>query len=345
MAIGNNVDQSDVAAELGMSPFSPQGLSVLCGSTGQNQFSFYGPGDLYADGSDQAVINFGTMVNNLGDFRQFNQSSNDPKSATDFTLNWGPSGSTTSSVIPAFPEAMNIKNISTSGTHLTYKFYYSSANRDSESGSFYTFTTPITFNTITPLSGHTRNQTQRANSTQTPNITSIPTGGMSTPNDLIYVETYISNNIGTRICNLGSSRSRGYTTITFHKLQSPYITASGNITPPPSGWTAAFPELNTSSTPVCGSVSNINVSFGSSAFSFYVHIRGIDGINQKIAQATSATITLSHSGGSQVVYSGSMSHTASTFISGSRSSGTWAYDEVGSVTIGSVTWGASSTTC
>lgn len=116
---------------------------------------------------------------------------------------------TVNSNISWYPESLNIKHFQSTGDYVTFKFYTSTGDRTSESNAVHTFTAPIVYSTITPLSGHTRNTTLRANSPQTVMVTNIPT--TVSP---LYMDTYISNVSGTRLINLGT-KVNGYTTITF----------------------------------------------------------------------------------------------------------------------------------
>jgi hypothetical protein len=334
MSLGNsNISLSAIKTETGLS--GNKG-SELVGAAGLNKYSFYAPGSLSVDGNKDVVITPPSANLKAGDFRSYNNASLTPSAQANYTQNWGPGGSTVNFTQSWFPQAKNIKEFADPGDYVTAKYYLSADDRTNEAGVIHSQIFAITFNGITPLAGHTRQTTYRANSTQTFNVTGFPTGGLSTPDCLVYCETYISDISGNRKINLGA-RANNYTTITFHQSQEPYVHGVGNIPSPPSGYTAIFPELNTAGTPVCNTVSPLTQSLGT-AFSFYVKARGIYGSDQRIVAITNVDVVLTLDGVSQTIYSGALSEAAAQLCSGTLASGgTWNYDKIGVVTFENVT--------
>ena len=136
---------------------------------------------------------------------------------------------------------------------------------------------------------------------------------------------------------------------------TPYIQGGANIGDDPGdgGWTVTYPRINTSAaTPAkCSWESSINMTQGNGATSFYVAIQGIHTDEQICAGTADVRLTIIHP------YYGTMTNiisseetflnTGKTQVSVNLSSWswglhgtTWQNDDVGTITIENVTWGA-----
>jgi hypothetical protein len=275
MALGNtNISITAVGTEISS---ASKTISGLVGAAGLNKYSFYGPGALSVDANKDVVLTPPASVFKLGDYRSYNHLSETPHPQADYTLYWGPGGVTTTATIPWFPNAMNIMEFAYPGTYVTYKFYDTALGRSGEVGDnlIYTFTSAIDFATITPLAGHTRGTTQRANSMQLVVVTNLPTTTAT-----LYMDTYISDMSGNRLINLGT-KANGYTTITLLEQSAPYVYgANSNIPTKPEHYTMLIP--NVYSTNRC-TEHKVDQSLGTS-YSFNVVAYGLyndgEGVNE-----------------------------------------------------------------
>jgi hypothetical protein len=333
MSLGlTNITISDVKTEIGSSSNS---VSALVGAPGLNKYSFYAPGSLAVDASKNVTLTPPTSNYKLGDFRSYNDSALTPSAQVDYTQNWGPSAADFDFAVSWFPQNMNIKAFVEPADYVTMDFYPTSLDRTNETNLIKRQCASILYDDIIPLAGHTRQVTKQAYSTQAPVwVYSYPTGGLSDPDTSIYMETYISDLTSVKKINLGI-RNNNYTTIKFHKNQIPYIYGGGNVPYHPSGWTSVFPEVSISSTPVCSFAPQLDMTFGSSTIDFYIVARGIYGLQQKIIDVTDCSVMLTIDGSTQKLYSGPISYSAGTHIDTtlSISGGTWAYDDIGAITL------------
>jgi len=99
----------------------------------------------------------------------------------------------------------------------------------------------------------------------------LTTTGLSTPDDFVYMDTFFSNVSGTRLLNLGSV-SGGYTTITTHELQTPWVDSNGTCVSR-GGYTGSHTEINNVSSSCTGA--DVNMSVGTNTYSFYLRAVGI----------------------------------------------------------------------
>ncbi len=331
MSLGaTDISVSAIMTETGLSSGN---VSALVGASNLNKYSFYAPGSLSVDANYDVVLTPPASNYKLGDFRLYNHSALTPGAQSNYTQNWGPGASDFDFAVSWFPQNMNIKCFAVPGDYVTMDFYPTATDRTNQTNRIKRQITAITFNSITPLTGHTRQPYYQASSTQAPVwIYGYPYAGLSDPNTTIYMETYISDLTGNRKINLGT-RSNNYTIVTFHKNQIPYITKSGNITPVPSGYTSAWIEI-TSGLTLCDTSGNLSQTFGGSTFGFYARIRSVYGANYRIIEQTACTVTLTLRGESQTVYSSPLNYNGSaTYISGTLSNGkTWAYDDAATIT-------------
>ena len=354
MALGNSdISVNAICAELGITESVERDWTELTSHPNINKWARYAPGSLDVDASFNTTLTAPTSNIKIGDFRSYNQASNTPSVNGPSQLNYGPGSGNISVVVTALPEQMNVWEYATPADTYNFKIYKTISDRTSEVNALTVASgnplKDLTFSITTPPVGHTRSETKIVGSTQVSDTVQYnsATNGFSTPNQNLYGDCFLSASItGARRINLGETVSGGYFSFIAHQYSQPYVTATGNITPPPSGWTAAWIDIHSSSTPVCTVTPNINQTQGSSTYSFYVKIHGIDGSDDKVINATNCNVYLTHDGGKQLVHSGSLSHSAGTLCSGTlQNSNTWSYDEVGYITIENVTFGTSETTC
>lgn len=343
----SNITMTAVNTELS-SPYSPATnmlLSVLAPhANAGNIASFYGTGVLAVDASKNVYWIAPTNNYKLGDFRGYNATATMPAASNNFTQNWGPGGSSVSMTMTSLPQTFNVLFVDSGATRIYYKAYLSTANRTAETSVYDSQLSSVLFNSITALTGHTRSQTQQIQHPHVQAFNPFDTSGLVTPNDYVYMDTFFANVGGSRVVNFGDAIANGYTTITMHEYQNPYVDGSGTISSPPAGYTVAYPVVY--STSAACSDSNVTQTYGSTSYSFYVGIHGIYGVNTRSMRATSATVTLTIGGTPQVVYSGVISNSSKTLCSGTLSGGrTWGYDEIGYVTISVSSWHSSYTTC
>jgi hypothetical protein len=123
----------------------------------------------------------------------------------------------------------------------------------------------------------------------------MATAGLSTPNDIIYLDTYFSDISGNRLVNLGSV-SGGYTDITTHERQDPEIYTTGNISSPPSGYTVIFGALAVTSGNCLDDDPLPGGTIGTTGISFYFGFLGIYGVETRAVEATSVTIRIAYDG-------------------------------------------------
>ena len=325
-----NVTISAIKTETGL---TSNNVSGLVGASGLNKFSFYAPGSLSVDVNKNTVLTPPSSGYKQGDFRQYNHTT--APSVFSIDHDWGPGGTTFDVVHPWTPNQMNIWEYAIPGDYVTIKYYLSDSDRLAEINLLKTSDEALTFGTITPLTGHTRSTTKRIVSTQLPEVLGVPTGTLTKPNDIIYAEHYISDLANNRKINIGATRSSGFSTVLTHERSLPFISRIDNIIPVPSGYTAIFPDLHTSSFPVCSNTAEITQTFGGSTFNFYIKARGIFSTEDRIVAVQDCSVMLTINSVSQKIYQGSLSHHTGTLCSGSLTvgGGTWSYDEIGYISI------------
>ncbi len=284
-----NITPRLVNAEMGY-PFwpAPNDISVsdVCGLSGQNPFSFYGPWHLKTDANKICKVDYGTDNYRLGDFRSYNHSTAStgiPKGADDFEQKY--TGSTVTVVLSSFVYNMNILDAlgysySTSALRICSKFYSTSGDRSSGTSPAKTDIQTLDWGSSS-LTGHIRTATSKANSQQIKTITNVP---ITAP----YVDTYISDVSGSRLLTLGTAISDGYTKLSFWEDVPPYFQGSPvNISPAPV--TGMHTAISASSTR-CNDDSQVPVTAGTS-WSMTVRLKGEYYGSSYLVSATNATVT------------------------------------------------------
>jgi hypothetical protein len=354
MALGNtNISVNAVRTELGLSPSVETDWLDLMGYAGINKFARYAPGALSVDATKSTVLTPPSSNVKIGDFRSYNHASNIPSVHGPSQANYNGAGNI-SIVVAALPEQMNVWEYADPADAFTFKIYKEIADRATEGSPLVVDSgdpiKALTYSTTVPPEGHTRSETKIVGSTQVSDSIeySSVTNGFTTPNQNLYGDCFLCAPItGTRKINLGPTISGGYFSFIAHQEQLPYITASGNVTPPSGeGYTATWIEVVPTAN-TCDDDYDQTQTWSGTTFAFYTHIRGINAGDERVLAVSNCNIYLTHDGGKQLVYSGAMSHLSNTYISGTLQSGnTWSYDEIGYVTIENITWVAATyTTC
>lgn len=328
-----NINTTNVGAEIGSSSHI---VSVLVKNPSLNKWSFYAPGFLSVDANKNVVLTPPTTAYKLGDFRYYDHDANHPipYNQGTGTHNWTTGSNPISFNEVWVPYQFNVKEVSGYDNYFTVKYYDTSANRAAETSVRHTQTFSISYNGITPLSGHTRDTSSQIDSAQPYIITGFNTAGLGST---CYSETYISDDAGNRAVNLGN-RADGYSTISFTSVvnATPYITwASQDITPRPSGYSHIFPRTNNAATPVC-TFANVNQTQGSTSYSVYVKAFGIStsAPNNRIVEVLDCSVMMTYGGVTFRIYTGALDYTSSTQITGTLpNSSTWDYNDVATITI------------
>lgn len=336
----SNITVRLVNTELG-SPFgaTPNDITVkdVCSYASQNPLSFYGPWTLGVDANKNPIINYGANNYRLGDFRSYKHAAAS-QAANNFTQNWGPGGTEFDLTIVCLPGELNVLDADPNAIYITYNAYLSSANRAAETSRHDRDINSALFTTITALAGHIRNQTSKIHATHVDTFAGMQISGLSTPNDIIYLDTYFSDISGNRLVNLGSV-SGGYTEITTHERQDPEIYTTGNISSPPSGYTVIFGALAVTSGNCLDDDPLSGGTIGTTGISFYFGFLGIYGVETRAVEATSVTIRIEYDGETKDVVLGTVSHTAKSYVSTTLpGSKTWAYDKDAEITIVAATF-------
>jgi hypothetical protein len=269
----NNITPRKANTELG-SPFgtTPSNLSVsdVVGYATQNKFSFYGPGVLSTDANKDMVLTVPTSNYKLGDFRSYNNSAATPAAFTNFQHNYTGTSPVNITLV-SLPAEMNVLAADSSATYITYNAYLTTKARSGESSRFDQDINPALFTTITPLTGHSRNQSSKIHATHVDTFVGMTTSTLSKPDDYIYMDTFFSNVSGTRLVNLGSVAG-GYSQLTMHQQQNPWVDSVGTCVSR-SGYTGSHTEINNVASSCTGA--DVPLSLTNKNYSFYLRAVGI----------------------------------------------------------------------
>lgn len=324
MALGTtNISTTAVGTEIGV---ISNVITDLVGAVSLNPYSFYGPGFLSVDVNKDVVITPPVDNFKLGDFRSYDHTSETPHAQADCTLNWGPGGVEFNSVISWFPNGMNIKEFAVSGDYVTFSFYSTVEDRVAGTNVVHSFTTTILFNDITPLVGHTRTTNKRANSTQTPMVTGIPTTYAT-----LYCDTFISDISGTRLINLGT-KTNGYTTITLVENELPYVYGFNNSGSPVCPEHYTFISARIYGTPGLPCAENtVNQSLGTT-YSFNLAAYGLyndgEGVNEfRTIRLPICYAKLTVDGNDTILMDGEELADTGQYFTGELTAGTFNYND------------------
>lgn len=277
MSLGTtNITGSQIASELGITLGNDRTGTSLTRHANISRWSFRRPGSISPNITTKQV-NFTALSGNdkIGDFREYNQSASTPTAATDYTQNWGPGGSTMSITLVTTVGELNIKELNASATHWGIDIYLSSSDRSSQINKHHSKVIAINFTTVSAPSGHTNNETEKPSSTtQILSITDVPTLGITTPDDTLYCDVYLTNS-GQSFEYVRFADS--YTDISTHENQNPFVDAYGpNYSPPPSGYT--FVALSVTDSSSNNSAVDFTESNGSTTYgTFYWFLWGLKG--------------------------------------------------------------------
>ena len=332
-------------------------VKQVCELAGQNEFSFYGPWHLSTVFATKVCeVDYKTSNYSLGDFRLYNHSqvsTGIPKGGTGFNRKYDPGDTTVDVTLTSFIYNMNVLDAlqgaySSSALYMCYDFYTSSAARiTGTSPTYRDYSNPVTWDTISQLTGHIRTQVEKAESSQQNTPPAVPiTAG--------YVDIYIYTSSGVRVLTLGESKAGGYLDLTFSENPKPYYYGSfTTLSSPPV--TGARIAVWGSSTPACSEAPADGVlEFNSGTYShtIYCKLKGASGGSQQyLVAATGVTVTFTHLRGSTTIET--LTFSSQTFSNTSAKSFTVVWDNTKPLVYGdtvkteitAITWGVIGSTC
>jgi hypothetical protein len=360
MALGDtNINTTNVGAEIGSSSNSVTGL---VGNGALNKFSRYAPGTLGVDASKNITLTPPTSDYKLGEFRRYSHTTAKPTFQI-LSAQTHYSGTTTMTIVQ--PIAMNELNlqmfpsngINTGVTpnqyHLRINMYSSSTDRTNESNVLQTFY-PIAVNMVahTPLTGHSRQPSYVMNTGASGNLITLTNVNCGSGTVTRYFDFFFCDQFGSnRLVNFGN-KSDGYVDIEFREYVNPYLQGGATVTAP-AGTTAAFPELHTASSPKCAVTNNVNMTQGSSSYTFYMGMHVISGANTYLYSTTASVnvrMTRVHPTlgsenkiiASNIAFANNAKTQFTSTLSGWTTLGnTWNYDEVVTISVESANWATS----
>lgn len=259
-------------------PAKPWAQSTLCRVTGQNPFSLFGPWGLTVNATTKcAEVNYGTSNDKLGDFRGYNHDAALPTPPTSFTHSWGPTGITTDITLVSIIPEFNVLAANANADYIRYNAYTTSARRLAAVSNpglnrYDTSEEAWLTTAVTPPTGHTRTAVTRPQSTHVGTFTGFDTSSL-TVDTIFYFDMYFADGgADTRLVSLSNTTDKGYFTVTLHKKLTPYADSLGTCVSR-AGYTGSHIEVNNSATTCTGA--DVNQTFGSAAYSFYVRAVGI----------------------------------------------------------------------
>jgi len=347
----NNCSHTSVCAELGITRGNDRTQTSLTRHASINKWSFYRSGSISANASTKLIeLTAPSSNDKLGNFRGYNHSANTPYLFDGYSggLYYGPGGTSFTFTTIVYLEELNVREL-TSGSvpYIIIKYYPTSTDRTNGTNVIKTTSTLVSETSVTPPVGHSNNQTAKpASASQTINdtfnVVDIPAG------NTVYLDVYIGNNGGSTVYGrFGSSISDSYDNVTIYENSNPTLEGGGNISSPPSGWTALWPIINSASSPICTDAI-LTQSNGQTTYDFYVAARGIFGVTARVLAVTSCTVYLRYGG---VSYSIATSQALNGTSSKTRLQGTipssqnFSYNEAWTVEISVNTWGSAYTNC
>ncbi|MHC4647890.1 MAG: hypothetical protein ACYTBJ_20700 [Planctomycetota bacterium] len=281
----------------------------------------------------------------LGDFRGYNHSANTPTTPSDFDRNWGPGGATISLTFVTYVEEWNLRETTSGSTpYISVRYYLSSSNRNSKTSAVRTYTVLASETSNTPPTGHTNNQTQRpASASQVVTDSSFPTSLITKPDDVLYVDIYISDISGNEVARFGAAQSDGHVDVDTHEYANPFVDACGpNWTPQPSGYTFVAVVV-TSGSGVKNGVDFVESNGSTSYGTFYWYVYGLkSGTYYRIGSSTVTAVLRIPGGTDTTILSGALNSAGAS--SNESASGTlsasqqWAWDDEADVVLTAANW-------
>jgi hypothetical protein len=361
MAFGDtDISLLAVRNEIGSVSYTVAGV---VGDDGLNLYSRYAPGTLSVSGTDpntNIILTPPTTDFRLGDFRRYDHEAVAPEWWDIGDQYWGPGGSTKTITQPIAMNTLNLEEVSGSnnvifdsgGTHYyraRFDVYGSEANRTNQTSLLKSWYPGHTNDldevamfdySASKLAGHTRDTDWVMNTGESGNLFELTDVPVSSPSCDRYFDAYWCDVSGNRKINFGEARSNGYVTVHFIENVDPYINCQNNNIPtPPSGYTAIFPQIYSSSTPVCSSTSNLDQTVESTSYDFYLFARGVYGSEHGIVERTNVTAKITLNSVDTTVCSGvTLSHTAGYHCTGTLAgSASWEYNDIATLTFVSAT--------
>ena len=351
MALGtSNITTTAVGSYIGNASHI---VKTLCQDAGINPWAFYGPGIVDTTGS-ASVVDFTAGSSNfkLGDFRAYDKDASATSVGGNTSYTWGPNAQEVQMELDWYGEAFNVLYCNNNARYVTVLLYDTALNRTNmnEGAAIYSNTQAITFVSNTPLTGHTRQQTEKIPAGFQSIDASVYTTGYPSSKTL-YADLFFSDAFGNRLIGFGNAQSDGWVNITLTKLVAPYTTIGGDVTPP-AGFDEVAPFLKSTASNACSApISQISQSIGGTSLpSFYLAMIGFesatgDQYSMKGTARVKCTI-----GGTTWIVANSVTFTGNnavtvpsyTFSSPSHS---WAAGEIGYITIDNVSYSGGDWLC
>jgi len=211
----------------------------LVTSASINKYSFARPRPISLS-SKAVVIDAKTTDVLLGDFRRYNHTAGTPIAANDYTQNRNPTGSTFTIGLTTYIYELNIKELNSATTDWNVDMYLSASDRANQINKHHSWNGAIAWTTVTPLTGHSNQQTQKpVGAFQALVISDVPTAGL-TDEDVIYCDVWLGTSGGIEHIRFADT----YTDVTIHKTLDPITSKVGpNVSV--TGYTFAYGVVTT----------------------------------------------------------------------------------------------------
>jgi len=279
----STASHTSAASELGISVGTNRAQTTLTRHANMNMWSFYRVGSIAPTGTyDLTTLTAPSNNDKLGDFRGYNQSALEPYPFDVYPSGkgWGPGGSTMSLTFQIYTYEWNlVEMLSGSTPYITVRYYISSKTRTAGNGTggVRTYTTAITMTANSPPTDHTNDQlTKQASSSQLFTDANFPTSLLTTPDDVLYCDLYISDGSGNQVARFGTVQSDGYVNISTHENANPFVDGCAPNITPPSGYTNGFPVVTNSSSGKNG-VDFAETQSDTGYGTFYWYLAGLSG--------------------------------------------------------------------
>jgi len=325
------------------------GLEAVVQSATIEKWSFYRPRPNIANASTKLVeIQAKTTDLKLGDFRKYDDASIEPAlNETSRTYTYVGAAAVSVSVKPQ-GEDLNVKELSGSDPYWRTEYYKTSGDRAAGTNLFASDTTAMATVAVTPPVGHSMQETIRPASGFQLITKALTTTTFTKPTQLIYTTTFITNSGDTE--DIAKFTTGMYGTWTCTQQQIPKISESGpNFSI--GGYTTSFMVVTVGSSDCAGvdmDSGNSNVIVFTNNASFYIHLVGRSGGTWYRLGATSISLKIVVDGVDYTMNTSSLSSSGNTQEVTNDFWGTaknWAYDDIGEVTIVSVSGVSQGSAC
>lgn len=341
----DNCSHTSVCAELVITRGNDRTNSSLVRHASVSKWSWFRPRPISANATTKLVEIDSTSDNDkLGDFRSYNHSAVAPSLPSDWQQNY--SGTPTAETL-TFNININELNIyelsSGSDVYYVFKAYLSTSDRTNGTNQFGSTTSVLVPRTTTTIpTGHTNNQTYKADSSSQQIDVDIDTTSLNKPNDIVYYDVYLgSNGGGTVYARFDDS----YVDVTMWQYQTPYIAARGiPDLSPPTGYSQFEVCCTDASSTQCSSAVE-NMTQGTTNATFYHSQRGLRNstpIEYRRVASTGTTVRLTITNARDgtgypkyvtILSSGSYGTSSNVYYNTTSLGHTWQWDDVATLEI------------